>query len=69
MNIIITWLIVGLVAGVLASIIMHRPGFGLIGDIVLGIIGAFVGGWTFRSLGWDAPFQGIAGVIAVATRR
>ena len=59
-------LIVGLVAGVLASVVVRGSGFGLLGDIVLGIIGAFVGGWAFRELGWHAPFAGMAGVIAVA---
>ncbi|HEY0477283.1 MAG TPA: GlsB/YeaQ/YmgE family stress response membrane protein [Kofleriaceae bacterium] len=61
----ITWLVVGLIAGFLASAIM-RSRFGLLGDIVLGIGGAFVGGWIFREAGWHAPFQGLAGVIAVA---
>jgi uncharacterized membrane protein YeaQ/YmgE (transglycosylase-associated protein family) len=61
----ITWLVVGLVAGVLASAIM-RSRFGLLGDIVLGIGGAFVGSWIFREAGWHAPFNGLAGVIAVA---
>ena len=61
---IITWLIVGLVAGVLASLIMG--GVGLVGDIICGIIGAFVGGWIFRTLGVGTPFSGLAGVIFVA---
>ena len=63
---IITWLLVGLVAGLLASMVMRGSGFGMIGDIVLGIVGAFVGGWAFRELRWHAPFEGTAGVIAVA---
>lgn len=63
---IFTWLIVGLVAGLLASSLMRGSGFGLLGDIALGIVGAFVGGWTFQALGWSAPFTGIAGVITVA---
>jgi uncharacterized membrane protein YeaQ/YmgE (transglycosylase-associated protein family) len=62
---IITWLIVGLVAGVLASLVMG-DGFGLIGDIIIGIVGAFVGGWVFREAGWSTPFGGLAGTIAVA---
>jgi len=53
-------------AGALASIVMRGSGFGLSGDIVLGIIGAFVGGWTFRELGWRSPFAGLPGVITVA---
>jgi uncharacterized membrane protein YeaQ/YmgE (transglycosylase-associated protein family) len=63
---IITWLIVGLVAGVLASALLGGSGFGLLGDIVLGIAGAFVGGWTFAQLRWQLPFTGLPGVIAVA---
>jgi uncharacterized membrane protein YeaQ/YmgE (transglycosylase-associated protein family) len=62
---ILTWLIVGLVAGVLASFVV-RGGFGLLGDIVVGILGAFVGGWLFRQLGWGSPFPGLAGTIFVA---
>lgn len=63
---IIIWLVVGLIAGVLASIVMRGSGFGVLGDIVLGIVGAFVGGWTFRELGWRPPFTGLPGVITVA---
>ena len=63
---IITWLVVGLVAGVLASAVMRGSGFGLLGDIIVGVIGAFVGSWAFRELHWHAPFTGLAGVIAVA---
>lgn len=63
---IVTWLVVGLFAGVLASFLMRGSGFGLLGDIALGIAGAVVGGWMFHQLGWQAPFAGIAGAIAVA---
>ena len=63
---IITWIVVGLVAGLLASAVMRGSGFGVLGDIILGIAGAFVGGWGFRELGWRAPFEGTAGTIAVA---
>lgn len=62
---ILTWLIVGLVAGVLASFVVGG-GFGLLGDIVVGILGAFVGGWLFRQLGWSTPFGGLVGTIFVA---
>lgn len=61
----ITWLIVGLVAGVLASMIVGS-GYGILGDIVVGIAGAFVGGVVFREAGWHAPFRGLAGTISVA---
>jgi uncharacterized membrane protein YeaQ/YmgE (transglycosylase-associated protein family) len=63
---ILTWLIVGLVAGVLASMLMGGTGYGLIGDIIIGIVGAFVGGWLFSALGVSSPFGGLAGTIFVA---
>lgn len=63
---ILTWLIVGLVAGVLASLIVGGSGYGIIGDIVVGVVGAFIGGWLFREAGWSTPFGGLAGTIAVA---
>jgi len=66
MNIIII-LFVGLVAGLLASTLVRGGGFGLLGDIALGIVGAFVGSWAFRGLGWQAPFTGLAGAITVAS--
>ena len=62
----LTWLIVGLIAGVLASLVMGGTGYGLIGDIIIGIVGAFVGGWLFRQLGVTSPFGGLAGTIFVA---
>ena len=62
----LTWIIVGLVAGSLASFVMKGFGYGLVGNILLGIVGAFVGGWGFRELGWRSPLDGIAGVILVA---
>ena len=62
---ILTWIIVGLIAGVLASLVMGGVG-GILTDIVVGIVGAFIGGWLFRSLGWGTPFAGLAGTIFVA---
>jgi uncharacterized membrane protein YeaQ/YmgE (transglycosylase-associated protein family) len=62
----LTWIIVGLVAGVLASMIVGSSGYGIIGDIIVGVVGAFVGGWLFREAGWSAPFGGLAGTITVA---
>ena len=60
------WILIGLVAGLLASFVMGGIGYGIIGDIVVGIIGAFIGGWLFAEMGWSAPFGGIAGTIFVA---
>ncbi len=62
----LTWIIVGLIAGVLASIVMGGTGYGLIGDIIIGIVGAFVGGWLFYKMGVNSPFGGLAGVIFTA---
>ena len=51
---IIAWIVLGLIAGFLAGQVMKGGGYGLIGDIVLGIIGAVVGGFlASRLLGLD----------------
>jgi uncharacterized membrane protein YeaQ/YmgE (transglycosylase-associated protein family) len=55
---IIGWLILGLVAGFIASKIVNKRGEGLILDIVLGIIGAVVGGFLFSVFG-AAPVTGL----------
>ena len=47
---IIAWLIFGAIVGWLASMIMHRPE-GLLMDIIVGIVGAFIGGWLSGVLG------------------
>ena len=44
-------LLVGLVAGWLAGQIMQGAGFGILGDLVIGVIGAFIGGWLLPQLG------------------
>lgn len=62
---ILVWIIVGLVAGVLASMIVGG-GYGLLGDIIVGIVGSFVGGWIFTKMGWHTPFGGLAGTIFIA---
>ena len=59
------WIVVGLVAGWLASAVVGG-GMGLVGDIVVGIVGAFLGGFIFRALNIHAPFHGIASTIVVA---
>ena len=48
---IIAWIILGLIAGFIASKIVNRQGEGFILDIVLGIIGAIVGGFIFNAFG------------------
>ena len=59
-------LAIGAVAGWLAGIIMKGGGFGLIGDIIVGIVGAFVGGWLFGQLGISIG-TGIVNSIFTAT--
>jgi uncharacterized membrane protein YeaQ/YmgE (transglycosylase-associated protein family) len=59
------WIVIGLVAGWLASAVVGG-GYGVIGDIVVGVVGAFLGGLIFRGLNIRAPFGGIAGTIFVA---
>jgi uncharacterized membrane protein YeaQ/YmgE (transglycosylase-associated protein family) len=54
---IVAWIVMGLVAGFIASKIVNKTGEGLILDIVLGIVGAVVGGWLFTFLG----AQGVTG--------
>jgi uncharacterized membrane protein YeaQ/YmgE (transglycosylase-associated protein family) len=48
---ILIWLLVGAIAGWAAGQVVTGGGFGLIGDIVIGIIGAFIGGWLLPRLG------------------
>jgi uncharacterized membrane protein YeaQ/YmgE (transglycosylase-associated protein family) len=47
---ILGWLLLGLIAGFLASMVMRGGGYGIIGDIIVGIIGAFIGGFLFSVL-------------------
>jgi uncharacterized membrane protein YeaQ/YmgE (transglycosylase-associated protein family) len=61
----IAWLIVGLVAGWLAGLFMRGGGYGIIGDIVIGVIGAFIGGFVF-SLIMPGTSVGLIGSIIVA---
>jgi uncharacterized membrane protein YeaQ/YmgE (transglycosylase-associated protein family) len=49
---IIAWLVLGLIAGFIASKVVNKTGEGLIMDIVLGVVGAVVGGWLFTRLGY-----------------
>ena len=62
---VIWWLIVGLIAGFLASVVMRGGGMGIVGDIIAGIIGAFIGGWLFSLLGIGTG-GGLIGTIIVA---
>ena len=48
---ILGWIVLGLIAGFIASKIVNKAGEGLIMDIVLGIVGALIGGWLFSMIG------------------
>jgi uncharacterized membrane protein YeaQ/YmgE (transglycosylase-associated protein family) len=48
---IIAWIILGLIAGYIASQIVNKRGDGMVLDIVLGVVGAVVGGWLFSAFG------------------
>jgi uncharacterized membrane protein YeaQ/YmgE (transglycosylase-associated protein family) len=65
---IISWLVVGFIAGFLASRVMRGGGYGLIGDIIVGVVGALIGGWLATTfLKMPNPVNGInIGTILVA---
>ena len=60
MESLIVLLIVGAIAGWAAGQIVKGYGFGLVGNIVVGVVGAFIGNWLFPQLGlWDADMIGM----------
>lgn len=48
---IISWIVLGLISGFIASKIVNKQGEGFVADVILGIIGAVVGGWLFHAFG------------------
>ena len=58
------FLVIGILAGFLAGKIMKGSGFGLIGDLIIGVIGAFIGVWVFGLLGISSG--GIIGLLVAA---
>ena len=47
---ILSWIVVGLIAGWLAGMVMRGGGYGLIGDIIVGVVGGLLGGWLATSV-------------------
>ena len=47
----LAWIVLGLVAGFIASKLVNRRGEGFLMDILLGVVGAFAGGWLFHIFG------------------
>jgi len=60
---ILTWLVIGIVAGWLAGVVMKGSGYGLIGDLIIGLIGSLIGGFLFSLVGAS---YGLLGSIIVA---
>ena len=60
----VVWLILGAIAGWAAGKMMRGGGFGLIGNIIVGIVGALIGGWVFGLLGLS--FGGFIGSLVTA---
>jgi uncharacterized membrane protein YeaQ/YmgE (transglycosylase-associated protein family) len=61
----IGWIIIGLLAGWIAGHLTRGRGFGCIVDIILGLVGAVIGGWIFTKLG--VALWGFWGSLAAAT--
>jgi len=60
----IWFLLIGLIAGWLAGKLIRGGGYGIVGDMIVGVIGAFIGGWLFSFLGISAG--GLIGSIITA---
>ncbi|HET9536366.1 MAG TPA: GlsB/YeaQ/YmgE family stress response membrane protein [Mesorhizobium sp.] len=60
------FILIGLVAGWLAGQLMKGGGFGIVGDIVVGVVGALLGGFLFSTLGVSTG-GGLIGSLIVAT--
>ena len=58
------FLVIGIVAGFLAGKIMRGAGYGLVGDLIVGVIGSFIGVWVFGLLGIAAG--GILGLLVAS---
>ena len=59
------WIAVGIIAGWLTGKLMRGGGYGILMDLVLGLVGAVIGGWIFGGLGILA--NGVLGSLAAAT--
>ncbi len=61
------WLVVGAIAGWLAGLIFKGRGFGLLGNIIVGILGALLGGWLAPKLGISGAATGGFNVASLLT--
>ena len=62
----ITWLVIGLIAGWLAGLVMKGSGYGLVGDILVGLLGGVVGAWLFVFIVPNDARTGFFGIAVVA---
>jgi uncharacterized membrane protein YeaQ/YmgE (transglycosylase-associated protein family) len=61
---ILAWIVLGLIAGWLAGLVMRGGGYGVVGDIILGIVGALVGGFLGSALfGWDVTGFNLSSIL------
>jgi uncharacterized membrane protein YeaQ/YmgE (transglycosylase-associated protein family) len=63
----LVWLLLGVVAGWLAGLVISGGGFGIIGNIIVGVIGSFLGGWLGAKLGISGAVVGGFSVASVVT--
>jgi uncharacterized membrane protein YeaQ/YmgE (transglycosylase-associated protein family) len=61
----IWFLVIGIIAGFLAGKLMRGGGFGLVGNLLVGVVGAILGGWLFGQLGISAEWPGASLVTAL----
>lgn len=73
---IVWWLIVGLIAGALASMVMRGGGYGIVGDIIVGLIGGVIGGFLMSLVGlgsggfvWTVVVAFIGACVLIALLR
>jgi uncharacterized membrane protein YeaQ/YmgE (transglycosylase-associated protein family) len=62
----ITWIVIGLIAGWLAGLVMKGNGYGLVGDILVGVLGGVVGAWLFVYIVPADQRSGFIGPLLVA---
>lgn len=62
----VTWIVIGLIAGWLAGLVMKGNGYGLVGDLLVGVLGAVVGAWLFVFIVPADERGGPVGPIVVA---
>jgi uncharacterized membrane protein YeaQ/YmgE (transglycosylase-associated protein family) len=73
---ILIWVVVGVIAGWLTGLLMKGRGYGLVGDLIIGLLGGIIGGWLFDLLGlvptsWLGQIlvSFVGGVVLVAVVR